>query len=114
MRFLNPVSTAHHGSSKIYVNPLLKTCSYIFLRSDKVNPPLTQPYTEPHLVISRTDKNFIIDLNGKPNTVSIDSVKPAYLLSKNTNTNNSESQPQVLSNHQQLFPVKQIITRCGR
>ncbi|GFX07008.1 transposon Tf2-11 polyprotein [Trichonephila clavipes] len=50
------------------------------IRSDKVNPPLTPPYTGPHLVISRNDKNFIIDLNGKQSTVSIDRIKPAYLL----------------------------------
>ncbi|GFS86415.1 retrovirus-related Pol polyprotein from transposon 412 [Trichonephila clavipes] len=63
MRSLNPVSTAQHGTQNIYINPSLKTCSHIFLRSDKVNPPLTPPYTGPHLVISRNDKNFIIDLN---------------------------------------------------
>ncbi|GFS93192.1 transposon Ty3-G Gag-Pol polyprotein [Trichonephila clavipes] len=80
MRSLNPVSTAQHGTQNIYINPSLKTCSYIFLRSDKVTPPLTSPYTGPHLVISSNDKNFIIDLNGKQSTVSIDRIKPAYLL----------------------------------
>ncbi|GFT97769.1 transposon Ty3-G Gag-Pol polyprotein [Trichonephila clavipes] len=80
MRSLNPVSTAQHGTQNIYINPSLKTCSHIFLRSDKVNPPLTPPYTGPHLVISRNDKNFIIDLNGKQSTVSVDRIKPAYLL----------------------------------
>ncbi|GFX98955.1 transposon Tf2-6 polyprotein [Trichonephila clavipes] len=80
MRSLNPVSTAQHGTQNIYINPSLKTCSHIFLRSDKVNPPLTPPYTGPHLVISRNDKNFIIELNGKQSTVSIDRIKPAYLL----------------------------------
>ncbi|GFX82971.1 transposon Ty3-G Gag-Pol polyprotein [Trichonephila clavipes] len=80
MRSLNPVSTAQHGTQNIYINPSLKTCSHIFLRSDKVNPPLTPPYTGSHLVISRNDKNFIIDLNGKQSTVSIDRIKPAYLL----------------------------------
>ncbi|GBL74673.1 hypothetical protein AVEN_243562-1 [Araneus ventricosus] len=69
MRSLNPVSPALHGMPKIYINPSLKTCSHIFLRSDKVNPLLTPPYTGPHLVISRNDKNFIIELNGKQNTV---------------------------------------------
>ncbi|GFY31610.1 transposon Ty3-I Gag-Pol polyprotein [Trichonephila clavipes] len=49
MRSLNPVSTAQHGTQNIYINPSLKTCSHIFLRSDKVNPPLTPPYTGPHL-----------------------------------------------------------------
>lgn len=80
MRSLNPIRTALHGTPKIFINPSLKTCSHIFLRSDKVNPPLTPPYTGPHLVIERNDKNFIIDFKGKPTTVSIDRVKPAYQL----------------------------------
>ncbi|KFM67917.1 hypothetical protein X975_02326, partial [Stegodyphus mimosarum] len=58
----------------------LKTCSHKFLRSDKVNPSLTPPYTGPHLVIDRNDKNFFIDVNGKHTTVSIDYVKLAYHL----------------------------------
>ncbi|GFX97009.1 transposon Ty3-I Gag-Pol polyprotein [Trichonephila clavipes] len=74
------VLLAQHGTQNIYINPSLKTCSRIFLRSDKVNLPLTPPYTGPHLVISRNDKNFIIDLNGKQSTVSIDRIKPTYLL----------------------------------
>ncbi|GBN11515.1 hypothetical protein AVEN_194010-1 [Araneus ventricosus] len=47
MRSLNPVSPSLHGTPKIYFSPSLKTCSHIFLRSDKVNPPLTPPYTGP-------------------------------------------------------------------
>ncbi|KAF8795395.1 hypothetical protein HNY73_003248 [Argiope bruennichi] len=94
MRFFNPVSTALHGTPKVYVNPSMKNCSHIFLRSDKVDPPLSPPYTGPYLVISRKDKNFIIDLNGKHSTVSIDRVKPAYLLADDTDqTEPSKSQP---------------------
>ncbi|GFV56649.1 retrovirus-related Pol polyprotein from transposon 412 [Trichonephila clavipes] len=59
MRSLNPVSTAQHGTQNIYINTSLKTCSHIFLRSDKVNSPLTPPYTGPHLVISRNDKTLL-------------------------------------------------------
>ena len=61
MRSLNPVSTTLHGSPKIFINPSLKTCSLLFLRSDKLNPPLTPPYTGPHLVVYRNDKTFVID-----------------------------------------------------
>ncbi|GFS75762.1 retrovirus-related Pol polyprotein from transposon 412 [Nephila pilipes] len=95
IRSLNPVSTAHHSSSKTCVNLSLKIYSHIFLGPDKVNSPLAPSYTVPHLVISRTDKNFTIDLNGKQNTVAIDHIKFAYLLVKDTNTNNSEYRPSV-------------------
>jgi hypothetical protein len=78
MQKLNPIAASNHGNYKAYVNPSLNTCTHIFLRIDKIRPPLTPPYSGPHLVKSRTDKNFLIELNGKNTTVSIDRVKPAY------------------------------------
>ncbi|GBN19871.1 Transposon Tf2-11 polyprotein [Araneus ventricosus] len=116
MRSLNPVSPALHGIPKIYINPSLKTCSHIFLRSDKVNPPLTPPYTGPHLVITRNDKNFIIDLNGKQSTVSIDRVKPAYLIADDTDHFvQTQSQPIIEEpTPAPPNPIKPSTTRCGR
>ncbi|GBN00815.1 Retrovirus-related Pol polyprotein from transposon 412 [Araneus ventricosus] len=116
MRSLNPVSPALHGIPKIYINPSLKTCSHIFLRSDKVNPPLTPPYTGPHLVITRNDKNFIIDLNGKQSTVSIDRVKPAYLLADDTEHSvQTQSQPSIEEpTPAPPNPIKPSAYRCGR
>ncbi|GFT99445.1 uncharacterized protein TNCV_3239031 [Trichonephila clavipes] len=120
MRSLNPVSTAQHGTQNIYINPSLKTCSHIFLRSDKVNPPLTPPYTGPHLVISRNDKNFIIDLNGKQSTVSIDCIKPAYLLADVTDhsdlvqTQTIIKKPVTLSLSAAPNPSIPYTTRYGR
>ncbi|GFT51674.1 uncharacterized protein NPIL_495291 [Nephila pilipes] len=65
-------------------------------RSDKVNPLLAPPYTLAHLVIIRTDKNFVIDFNGKENTVFIYRVKLAYHLTDDINANNnSEFQPSI-------------------
>ncbi|KAF8784844.1 hypothetical protein HNY73_010461 [Argiope bruennichi] len=48
--------------------------------TDSMKPPLCQPYTGPHKVLKRTQKNFTIELNGRTSTVSIDRVKPAYLI----------------------------------
>ncbi|GBM39203.1 Gag-Pol polyprotein [Araneus ventricosus] len=80
MREMNPVATSTHGKTKFYVNPSLKTCSHVFLRIDSVKPPLCQPYTGRHKVLKRTEKNFTIELKGRTSTVSIDRVKPAYLI----------------------------------
>ncbi|GBO00731.1 hypothetical protein AVEN_263608-1 [Araneus ventricosus] len=52
----------------------------IILPIDSVKPPLCQIYTGPHKVLKRTEKNFTIELNGRTSTVSIDRVKPAYLI----------------------------------
>ncbi|GFW93367.1 integrase catalytic domain-containing protein [Trichonephila clavipes] len=79
MRHLNPVATSTHGHSAHFVHPALSSCTHVFLRIDKVSPPLTQPYTGPHEVIARTDKTLQIIINSKPSWVSIDRVKPAFV-----------------------------------
>ncbi|KAG8180265.1 hypothetical protein JTE90_019546 [Oedothorax gibbosus] len=78
---LNPVATSAHGSVRTYVNPSMKTCTHVFLRVDSVRPPLRQPYTGPHKIVERSNKTVCIELKGKKSTVSIDRVKPAYLMS---------------------------------
>lgn len=79
MRHLNPVATSAHGHSQHFVHPALSSCTHVFLRIDKVTPPLTQPYTGPHEVLSRSDKTIKITIKGKPSWVSIDRVKPAFV-----------------------------------
>ncbi|KFM80815.1 hypothetical protein X975_11052, partial [Stegodyphus mimosarum] len=81
MQQSNPIATSTHYQEKCYVSATLKSCTHVYLRVDRVKPPLCQPYTGPHKVLSRTDKTFTIDINGLKSTVSIDRVKPAYLLS---------------------------------
>ncbi|GBL92895.1 hypothetical protein AVEN_54557-1 [Araneus ventricosus] len=77
---MNPVATSAHGKTKFYVTPSLKTYARVFLRIDSGKPSLCQHYTGPHKVLKRTEKNFTIKLNGRTSTVSIDRVKPAYLI----------------------------------
>ncbi|GFY12806.1 transposon Tf2-6 polyprotein [Trichonephila clavipes] len=79
MRALRPIPTSAHSNCSMFVPTNLKSCSHIFLRVDRVQPPLSQNYTGPHEVIRRTDKVFAILINGKMKVVSIDRVKPAYV-----------------------------------
>ncbi|GFS83721.1 protein KIAA0100 [Nephila pilipes] len=80
MRKLNP--TTCHGNNKFFANPTLSSCSHVFLRIDKVRPPITPPYSGPHMVKNRSDKNFVIDLKGKSVIVTINRLKPAYEFSE--------------------------------
>ncbi|EFN67616.1 hypothetical protein EAG_00467, partial [Camponotus floridanus] len=41
---------------------------------------LQPPYNGPYEVISRTAKTFVVRIQGKDVTVSIDRLKPAYIL----------------------------------
>ncbi|GFV66455.1 transposon Ty3-G Gag-Pol polyprotein [Trichonephila clavipes] len=78
MRKLSPISPDSHSCTKSYVHQSLSICTHVFLRNDKIRPPLTPPYTGPHLVKSRSDKNFVICINNKNVTVTIDRCKPAF------------------------------------
>ncbi|GBL76526.1 Transposon Ty3-G Gag-Pol polyprotein [Araneus ventricosus] len=80
MQQLNPVATSAHCTDRFYIHPSLKSSSHIFLRVDRVQPPLRQPYTGPHKVLCRTDKTITVGINGRKTTVSLDHLKPAHLL----------------------------------
>lgn len=112
-----------------FVHPDLKKCTHVFLRVDKVSPPLTQPYTGPHKVICRKDKTITIDINGRTSCVSLDRVKPAFVyndVSDQTDdsleTTIPNKQPDLVNSDMtvqtqqtQNSPVnKQVTTKSGR
>ena len=57
----------------------LDTCTHVFVRQDHVQKPLDMPYKGPYRVIRRTRKYFILDLDGRRDSVSLDRVKPAFI-----------------------------------
>ncbi|BHF82687.1 hypothetical protein SprV_0802582600 [Sparganum proliferum] len=65
--------------SRSFIPPNLDTCDFVLVRHDAVRRPLQPPYDGPYKVLRRSDKHFVIERNGKTDTVSIDRVKPAYL-----------------------------------
>ena len=65
-----------------YLPPQLNSCQFVFLREDAHRPSLTPPYRGPYKVLQRSDKAFLIVLqNGREDWISIDRLKPAYLIS---------------------------------
>ncbi|XP_067128612.1 uncharacterized protein [Centruroides vittatus] len=80
MANLKPLATSAHSTEKIFIHPELKECTHIFLRFDANRPPLRQPYSGPYKVLEKHDKTLVIDIQGRKSTVSIDRVKPAYIL----------------------------------
>ena len=78
MRELQPTEMAHHSSAKVNVPKELEKTDYVFVRTDAVRPPLVRPYTGPFKVVSKSAKYFIIEKDGKTDSVSIDRLKPAY------------------------------------
>ncbi|GFX04527.1 hypothetical protein TNCV_900561 [Trichonephila clavipes] len=91
MRKLSPISPDSHSCTKSYVHQSLSTCTHVFLRYDKIRPPLTPSYTGPHLVKSRSDKNFVICISNSNVTVTIDRCKPAFEFSEDFNSQKGSS-----------------------
>ncbi|XP_069358845.1 uncharacterized protein [Maniola hyperantus] len=60
----------------------LATCTHVFVRNDTVRPPLTPPYDGPYQVLKRHDKYYQIQLPLRTTVVSLDRLKPAYMLNE--------------------------------
>lgn len=77
-RFVEP--TWHRRDSPRELHGALSSCTHVYERIDAVKSPLQQPYAGPFLVLERHDKYFLIDRRGKPDTVSLDRLKPAFMV----------------------------------
>ena len=71
-----------HRSRRTYVSDSLNSASHVFIRQDTVRGSLQRPYEGPFKVLQRTAKYFVVDVNGRSDTVSIDRLKPAFMESQ--------------------------------
>ena len=78
---LKPSPASRHGMQRSpFIFKDLKTSSHVFLRDDTVTGALKTAYSGPHQVLRSGDKHFEILFRGRAVTVSIDRLKPAYVL----------------------------------
>lgn len=84
--------TNHHNTNKrVFVHQDLHKCSHVFIRTDAVKKPLQAPYEGPYRVISRTDKVYTLQLSDRQANISIDRLKPAYILDENITVPSSDN-----------------------
>ncbi|GBM00450.1 Transposon Ty3-I Gag-Pol polyprotein [Araneus ventricosus] len=76
---LKPLDTRRRPQ-KNFVHKDLHTCTHVFIRIDRVRKSLEPPYDGPFPVVKRHDKYFTVTIKGKDINISIDRLKPAYLL----------------------------------
>lgn len=88
---LQPSKVVRHGDKKIFVFKDLSTCSHVFVRQDFVRKALQQPFAGPYKVVDRHEKYFTIEISNKTISVSIDRLKPAYILSDTINSETESS-----------------------
>lgn len=110
-RIKPPPASRHSGHRSPFVFKDLATSSHVFLRNDVVAGSLKPAYTGPHEVLTRGDKVFKIIVNGKTVTVSIDRLKPAYIL-RDTHTDNHASThtPKLTPTHKHIQPPTSTLT----
>lgn len=77
---LKSTESTHHAKPKVFVHRELRNCKYVFIRVDMVKKSLQRPYEGPYEVIERGEKFVKVLINGKHQRVSIDRVKPAFVL----------------------------------
>ncbi|GBM55290.1 Transposon Ty3-G Gag-Pol polyprotein [Araneus ventricosus] len=82
METVGPRTTRRNSSRHIFVHKDLQNCSHVFQRIGRVRKQLESPYEGPFPVIERKDKYFTINIKGKNVNVSLDSLKPAYILAE--------------------------------
>lgn len=88
LRDLKPIAKSSRSSQNIFVHPDLEHCSHIFIRNDTVKRPLTPTYNGPYKVLERTTKIFKAQLENRVINISIDRIKPAYLLNNDDSNKN--------------------------
>lgn len=102
MANLSPVPASWHTEKTFYVPKDLLSSEYVYLRQGPARRSLEPPYSGPYKVLERGQKTFKLEIQGKEATVTIDRLKPAYLLRSTT------SQPQLPDQ------VTERQTRSGR
>ncbi|XP_076298577.1 uncharacterized protein LOC143217822 [Lasioglossum baleicum] len=87
MDLLKPIKSQRATKQKVFIHKDLKFCSHIFLGVDRIKKPLEPAYDGPFLVSQRHDKYFTIVIKGKEVNISIDRLKPAYILKSGEDCN---------------------------
>lgn len=94
MNYLQPKPTSNHNNQTPFVNKDLDICTHVFVRHDAVAPPLQAPYDGPYEVKSRHTKYFNVLVRGVAKNISIDRLKPAYVLVDDTGLQNTTQKPE--------------------
>ncbi|GFW56773.1 uncharacterized protein TNCV_4068531 [Trichonephila clavipes] len=75
-----PTESSPPKNKKNFVHKDLKSCTHVFVRVDRIRKALEPPYDGPFPVKERYEKYFTLTIKNKPVNISVDRLKPAYLL----------------------------------
>ena len=93
----------------------LSNFSHAFVHRDSVCKPLQQMYNGPYQILSRLDKHFTLDINGKNAVISLDRLKPTYLdLLLSTSPPDSPQYKELVTDHSTKIMSTGHTTRSGQ
>lgn len=89
----SPPFQSHSRNRTTFIHTDLLKCRQVFVRDDSVRKPLQSPYKGPFEVTKRSEKVFTVKLPDREAAISIDRLKPAYLLNEDDVTQDNTYQP---------------------
>ena len=100
----------YHSTPKPYLPPPLSSTGFVYVRIDGHRKYLQRPYNGPFQIFSTSDKYFPLDINGRPDNVYVDRLKPAYV------GTSGQTEPSFLTNiaPEAITPIQQATTRSRR
>lgn len=109
MQNLQPQPAKHHEQQTIFIHKNLNSTTHVFIRRDAVTPALQPTYDGPYQVMKRSAKNFRLKINGRSVTITIDRLKPAYILREEASQTEQKPPQPPQENHSE-----ETQTRSGR
>lgn len=101
---VRPQPVTQHGGMKIFIFRELVPSPYVFLRHDAIRGHLQPPYDGPYRVTRRGEKTYTINVNNRDITVSVDRLKPDFVVPEDLETKTAET-------GDMLIPVEQTNAR---
>ncbi|XP_064088297.1 uncharacterized protein LOC135202764 [Macrobrachium nipponense] len=89
----------------------LETSKNVFVCHDVYRPPLTRPCRGLFPLLHRSEKAYLLCINGREDWVSIDRLKPAFLTEEGTTEDGPTSRPRTPPEH---LPSPEIPRLCQR
>uniref|UniRef100_A0AAV2KH15 Reverse transcriptase RNase H-like domain-containing protein n=1 Tax=Knipowitschia caucasica TaxID=637954 RepID=A0AAV2KH15_KNICA len=74
-----PVPRSQHCSPESRMPAGLRSALFVFVRHDAHRGPLRPPHDGPFKVLQHGDKSLVVDIGGRPETISVDRIKPAHV-----------------------------------
>ena len=91
MEKVRPHPVARHADKKIFIFKESETSPYVFLRRDAVRGSLQPQYDGPLKVTKRGEKDYTVRINNRDVTVSINRLKPAFVVTDDFEEKTAES-----------------------